>query len=311
MTKTYLRLHLEGVQQSWGEYTSNTERPTLRFPTRSGVGGLLSASLGLFRGDSRIPQLHSSIRVHSRVLREGSVTQDYGNHTNYSPEDGWEAARKGGGGRQASIRDRRLNVFALPDRKLKCEQIRRDFLEDWAFEVLLEVLPGCPFSREELEGALREPRFFQYLGRKACFPLYPIFTGQVEAASPLEGFRLPTPDEVLLEDPSERYAAGGSVHLDCVTLSEEDVPEGFGVLPVNVRDAVHGVHGRIFHERRGWNLVPMSVTSTPRVPDATKPTSPAPVWDTEDSNPTLDLDSSLSMPFCLDQWAQTFAGTIP
>ena len=261
MSKTYLRLHLEGVQQSWGEYTSNTERSTLRFPTRSGVVGLLSASLGLLRGDPRIPQLHSSIRVHSRVLREGSVTQDYGNHTNYSPEDGWDSAKKGGRGGQASIRDRRLNVFSLGEREVAGKQIWRDFLEDWAFEVLLEVLPGCPFTLDELAGALREPRFFQYLGRKACFPLYPVYTGQVEAASPLEGFRLPFPEEVLLEDPSERYAAGGSAHLDCATLSEDAVPAGFGVLPVTVRDAVRGEHGRIFHERRGWVLAPNAEVS--------------------------------------------------
>ena len=257
MNKTYLRLHLEGVQQSWGEYTSNTERPTLRFPTRSGVVGLLSASLGLLRGDPRIPQLHSSIRVHSRVLREGLVTQDYGNHTNYFPEDGWDSAKKGGRGGQASLRDRRLNVFELGKQENPGKQIWRDFLEDWAFEVLLEVLPGCPFSLEELQAALREPKFFQYLGRKSCFPLYPVYTGQVEAASPPQGFRMPSSAEVLLENPEDldaRYSEGGSIHLDCPTLSEKDVPEGFGVLPVTVRDAVRGQHGRIFHERRGWVL---------------------------------------------------------
>lgn len=251
---TYLRLHLEGVQQSWGEYTSNEKRPTLRFPTRSGVVGLLSASLGLLRGDPRIPQLHGSVRVHSRVLREGLVTQDYGNHTNYFVEDGWDSAKKGGRGGQASLRDRRLNVFNLGMREKAGKQIWRDFLEDWAFEVLLEVLPGCPFSQEELEAALREPKFFQYLGRKSCFPLYPVYTGQVEATSPLKGFRMPALEEVLLENLDDRYSEGGSVHLDHTSLGESDVPEGSSVLPVTVRDAVRGQHGRIFHERRGWVL---------------------------------------------------------
>ena len=248
---TFIRLHLEGLQQSWGEYTSNTERPTQRYPTRSGIGGLLCASLGLLRGDARIPEVHSGIRVHSRILREGLTAQDYANHTNFTEEDPHQKARA-----KKSWRDRRLEIFEIESAKAEAgKQIWRDFLEDWAFEVLVEISPKFPLPLQELEGALREPKFPQFLGRKSCSPLYPVYSETLSLGSPMEGFRLPREGE-FPGSSKERYSDGGTIHIDAPNLANLNIPESWAILPVGVRDVVRSPQGRIFHERRGWLLQP-------------------------------------------------------
>ena len=48
---TGLVLRLAGPLQSWGEHSTFADRDTLRFPTRSGITGILAAAQGLGRGE--------------------------------------------------------------------------------------------------------------------------------------------------------------------------------------------------------------------------------------------------------------------
>lgn len=45
--RSYLILRLAGPMQAWGQPTFEGTRPTGRFPTRSGLLGLLGACLGI------------------------------------------------------------------------------------------------------------------------------------------------------------------------------------------------------------------------------------------------------------------------
>lgn len=61
--KPYLILRLAGPMQAWGQPTFEGTRPTARFPTRSGLLGLLGACLGIQRDDrSALQALSESVR---------------------------------------------------------------------------------------------------------------------------------------------------------------------------------------------------------------------------------------------------------
>ena len=70
-------LTLEGPLQAWGGAVVGDNRPTLPFPTRSGVLGILAASLGIRRIDhARLRRLGLGSRVHVRVDAPGSPMVD-------------------------------------------------------------------------------------------------------------------------------------------------------------------------------------------------------------------------------------------
>ena len=51
-----LALRLEGPMQSWGGPTAGDDRPSLEFPTKSGVLGVVGSSLGVAREDVAKPK---------------------------------------------------------------------------------------------------------------------------------------------------------------------------------------------------------------------------------------------------------------
>ena len=70
-----LRLH--GPLQSWGGAAVGDGRPTLPFPTRSGVLGLVAACMGIRRAESdRLRALAQETRVHIRVDAAGTPIVD-------------------------------------------------------------------------------------------------------------------------------------------------------------------------------------------------------------------------------------------
>ncbi|MFB1169138.1 type I-E CRISPR-associated protein Cas5/CasD, partial [Escherichia coli] len=61
--RSYLILRLAGPMQAWGQPTFEGTRPTGRFPTRSGLLGLLGACLGIQRDDtSSLQALSESVQ---------------------------------------------------------------------------------------------------------------------------------------------------------------------------------------------------------------------------------------------------------
>ena len=67
----YLILKLNGPMQAWGIHTFEGKRPSASFPTYSGIVGLLSACMGIKRGEMQqfkklISFLKIAVRVDSR-----------------------------------------------------------------------------------------------------------------------------------------------------------------------------------------------------------------------------------------------------
>lgn len=155
-----LLLRLAGPLQSWGTHSKYLSRDTARFPTRSGVVGMLAAALGRERGAPLDDLTTLSMTV--RVDRPGVVLSDF--HTV-------------GGGLPADEK-----VITV-DGKRRAEDkgtlvSKRQYLADAAFTLALtsddaELLHVCA-------DALRDPHWPLFLGRRSCPPEGPILLGTVE-----------------------------------------------------------------------------------------------------------------------------------
>jgi CRISPR system Cascade subunit CasD len=133
--------------QSWGTRSRFTERDTEMEPSKSGVIGLLCAALGRPRGQP-VDDL-AALRMGVRVDREGIPARDY--HT---------AGAKTG--------------VATADGKVKMDAVvsNRYYLANADFLVGLEG--DDRGFLEELEAALRAPRWQVFLGRKSFLPGVPV-----------------------------------------------------------------------------------------------------------------------------------------
>lgn len=135
-----LLLRLAGPLQSWGCEAKFETRRTLKFPTKSGVIGLIAAALGYSRTDSleRLTELKFGIRVD----REGKMIRDY-------------HIAKGKKDKETYITN-------------------RYYLADATFLVGLE---GNEELLSDIEDAIKHPAFPLFLGRRSCVPTMPIVLG--------------------------------------------------------------------------------------------------------------------------------------
>jgi len=143
-----LLLRLAGPMQSWGYRSRFDYRDTALEPTRSGVIGLICAAMGIARNEdiSRF----DGIRMGVRVDQEGRPERDY--HT-------------------------ALNVIKADGKGTDTVQSWRDYLADASFTVGLES--GDKTLLNEIEAALRHPRWPLFLGRKAfCLTEHPLSASQ-------------------------------------------------------------------------------------------------------------------------------------
>ncbi|MFE0099864.1 type I-E CRISPR-associated protein Cas5/CasD [Streptomyces sp. NPDC059009] len=163
MTETPARgllLRLAGPLQSWGTHSKYLRRDTARFPTRSGVVGMLAAGLG--RGREAPVDDIAALSMTVRVDRPGVVLSDF--HTV-------------GGGLPAD------ETVITVDGKRRTEGkgtlvTRRQYLADAAFTLALTsddegLLHACA-------AALRDPHWPLFLGRRSCPPEGPILLGTTE-----------------------------------------------------------------------------------------------------------------------------------
>lgn len=147
-----LLLRLEGPMQSWGYRSRFDYRDTALEPTRSGVIGLICAAMGIARGEP-ISQF-DVIRFGVRVDTEGRPERDY--HT------ARDVIKADGSGTDTVVS-------------------YRDYLADSSFTVGLQSADVELLNT--IADALRQPKFFLYLGRKA-FPLAAPPLGPDDMAKP-------------------------------------------------------------------------------------------------------------------------------
>ncbi|MCF3169839.1 type I-E CRISPR-associated protein Cas5/CasD [Streptomyces californicus] len=155
-----LLLRLAGPLQSWGTHSKYLWRDTARFPTRSGVVGMLAAGLGRERGAALDDLTALSMTV--RVDRPGVVLSDY--HTV-------------GGGLPA---DEKVITASGKRRSEETGTLasKRHYLADASFTLALtsddaDLLHVCA-------AALRDPYWPLFLGRRSCPPEGPVLLGAVE-----------------------------------------------------------------------------------------------------------------------------------
>lgn len=136
-----LLLRLAGPLQAWGVQSLYDVRDSGREPSKSGVIGLLCAALGRPR-EADVGDL-AALRFGVRVDREGRLSSDY---------QTWQAI-----GPKGKMTD--------------CGVSRRYYLADAVF---LAGLEGPAALLEQIQEALRRPRWALCLGRKAFVPSQPI-----------------------------------------------------------------------------------------------------------------------------------------
>jgi CRISPR system Cascade subunit CasD len=217
MSVPAVALRLHGPLQSWGGPTIGDNRPTLPFPTRSGVIGLLAACLGIRRSDlGRMSALACGARVHVRVDAPGTPLVDDQTIQNH-PE-------------------------ASPTRQTI--QSKRTYLCDASFTAV--VAPGAGVPVAELEEAVRKPVFAPFLGRRSCVISTPLFLRQVLlTVDPIEAFSdlEPGPIELLTQLHTRHRDEGGTdFYLDLA-----DYPGALRKIPI--RDEWRGPLQRQWSER--------------------------------------------------------------
>jgi len=240
----WLALWLDGPLQSWGFESRFERRHTGMFPTKSGVLGMLCAASGAPKGSTREREMLGAFaapgmvtvrvprRVRGRVLSVRRLT-DY--HTIL-------------GTRTAENPKPRLDQTV---------QSWRDYLLDARFVVLL---PGTPPAIMDAAGALSNPAWGVWLGRKSCIPALPVLVSVPDGESRINTFdnqeaawraalslaaQLEGPNAFPPDTPLESFTHV----LDAKTFSDgtdtwNDAPLSFGQTDSS------GVEGREFSPRR-------------------------------------------------------------
>jgi len=195
----YLILKLEGVLQSWGTHTYEDYRPSNMFPTLSGVLGLLAACLGIERKDwQRLQALDRSIELAVRVdqvmlgarrLMPVKIT-DFHTVMDAHKVDG------------------KVNKYPVVS--------RREYLCDAKFTLAIRATARPCITLDELEAAVKKPRYTPFLGRRACPLSRPLWETRVQA----DAF------EIALEQIGPRQ--GGVIYSEWIDAKpgrlERDVP---------------------------------------------------------------------------------------
>lgn len=200
-----LVLRLAGPLQSWGEHSAFAQRDSLRFPTRSGLIGLLASAEGLSRG--RLLDGYEALRFTVRIDRPGVRMIDF--HTI-------------GGGLPRGVP--RPDGTQRP-RDTATMVTRRQYLSDAVFTVAVE---GSEQRVGELSEALRRPHWQPYLGRRSCPPDQPLLLR--EADDPVTHLQTRVPLARRLredEEPTAEFVTEGAVDMADAITELADVPESF------------------------------------------------------------------------------------
>lgn len=173
MINPYLLLWFEAPLQSWGADSKFGRRDTLKFPTKSGVLGLLCSALGAGGKQiellSRLAPLDMQIISYRKTNAKGDIQdkqplmrdfQMVG--SGYDDKDPWQT----------------LLIPKTVDKKKAvgggAKLTYRYYLQDAVFTVALQV----PKEMEiQISQALQNPNWDIYLGRKNCIPTEMVFQG--------------------------------------------------------------------------------------------------------------------------------------
>jgi len=153
-----LIFQLQAPLSSWGEVAVGEYRPSAEYPSQSAIQGLLGAALGITRDDDAAQAaLRTGYRLAVGVLSQGRLLRDY--HTAQVPG-------------RTDLKKRphatRRDELSLPKTDLNTILSSRDYRQDAASLVAVQMMENAPYSLVQLAEALKKPKFVLYLGRKSC-----------------------------------------------------------------------------------------------------------------------------------------------
>jgi CRISPR system Cascade subunit CasD len=157
---------------SWGDVAVGEFRPSLGYPGRSSLLGLIGAALGIDRGDeARHRTLDDGLAFAVAVYSEGTLLRDY--HTAQVP---------GAADLKKRPHRTRADELAVPRHELNTILSTRDYRQDALCVAGTWLRPEATgIDLNEICSGLARPRFTLYLGRKACPPALPLSPQLVEA----------------------------------------------------------------------------------------------------------------------------------
>ena len=172
--KTIL-LKFAGPLQSWGTDSRFETRYTDRYPSKSGVIGLLAAALGYRRNEDEKLKRLSALDFAVRVDKPGTLMRDYHIARSYHPEKRFGT--------------KKANEPRAERKVLRTYVTNRYYLQDAVFAVAV----GCEDHAlaDEIEAALKRPYFQLFLGRRsipvnADFFIKTVDTGVIESLEQLK-----------------------------------------------------------------------------------------------------------------------------
>lgn len=173
-TDPYLLLWFEAPLQSWGADSKFGRRDTLKFPSKSGVLGLVCSALGAGGEQTellaRFAVLDMQVISYRKTKPNGQkrnkepLLRDFQTVGNgYDDKDPWQTLLipKTADGKKAVGGGSKLTY--------------RYYLQDAVFAVALQVPTNLA---ESIAQALQNPSWDIYLGRKNCIPTELVFQGQ-------------------------------------------------------------------------------------------------------------------------------------
>lgn len=166
----YLIIKLQGAMQAWGGHTYEDYRPSLIFPTRSAIVGLLGACLGIERED--IKTLNALDKSFQLTVRANKRKVD----RRKSAEDKFVLMQK--------ITDfHTVKEARKVDGKPRTEAIvsRREYLCDAEFTLVLAFIENAAFSLEQIKKAIQKPVYTPFLGRRSCPIQRPLYEAVIKA----------------------------------------------------------------------------------------------------------------------------------
>lgn len=214
----YLALWFEAPLQSWGVDSKFSLRTTFSFPTKSGIAGIILASLG--RGGEEVDFLKrfgsfEEIAI-SYCYKEkkdfASQTTDFqviGN--GYDKKDLWQ---------KNMIPKKRDGSDAVGGGS---KLVYKHYIQDGFFGVVQEVDEDICL---EIKNGLINPIWPIFLGRRCCVPTYPIFQGKFDTKEDAldKLIEIATSKELIEK---ERLVEGSAEEADD-TFFIQDVPVKFG-----------------------------------------------------------------------------------
>lgn len=218
----FILLWLEAPMQSWGFSSQFSSRDTQKFPTKSGILGLLCCALGASGEQrellSKFSQLKHSVVAFKKNYEPTTLLRDF--HmvgSGYDDKDSWQKLMipKKSDGSKAVGGGTKLTY--------------RYYLQDVAFAVAIET------PREEVEriaDKLQNPVWDIYLGRKNCIPTDFIYRGQFKTQSEaLEYGQIIAKDKKLIVDFKvyDRDTLLSENERIFRELTLNDIPISFGV----------------------------------------------------------------------------------